>query len=197
MSTANGRTATRATEKGLPLSIDSISANSSRFASSRSATFQISCPRWEVDILLHGPSSKARRAAVTARSTSSASASGTWATTSPVAGLYTGKVLPDAARTKRPSISMRCCREKNSAVLEAIRESTGMVAIKYLRRDQQQVERGALPPSDAEGTIAPGQNGSPVDRREDGVCCSQAVPAPDFQPGGAGFISFRMFSSNS
>jgi hypothetical protein len=40
-----------------------------------------------------------------------------------------------------------------------------MVAIKDLRRDRQQVERGALPTSDAEGTIAPGQNGSPVDRR--------------------------------
>src|ERR1700722_13115252 len=163
MSTAKGRSATRATENGLPLSSDSISANSSRLASSKSATFQISWPRCEGDILLHGPSSKARRAAVTARSTSSLSASGTRAITSPVAGLYTGKVLPDAARTKRPSISMRCCREKNSEVLEPIRESTGMVAIKCLRRDRQEIERGMLPTSDAEGTIAPAQNGSPVE----------------------------------
>src|ERR1700733_6244070 len=143
MSTASGTSATLATENGLPLSSDSISANSSRLASSRSASFQISCPRCEVDSLrLQGPSSKALRAAVTARSTSSLSASGTRAITSPVAGLYTGKVLPDAARTKRPSISMRCCREKNSAVLEVMRESTGMVAIKYLRRGRQEVVLG-------------------------------------------------------
>src|ERR1700735_305454 len=37
---------------------------------------------------------------------------------------------------------MRCCREKNSAVLEVMRESTGMVAIKYLRRGRQEVVLG-------------------------------------------------------
>ena len=55
----------------------------------------------------HGPSSNALRAASTARFTSSTSASGTCVSTSPVAGLYTGNVLPEAAATKRPSISMR------------------------------------------------------------------------------------------
>jgi hypothetical protein len=33
---------------------------------------------------------------------------------------------------------MRCCREKNSAVLELIRESTGIVAIEFLRRHRQE-----------------------------------------------------------
>ena len=73
-------------------------------------------------------------------------------------GMYTGKVLPDAARTKRPSISMRRCREKNSAVLELTRESTGIVAIKKPPARQ-------LPTSGAEGTIAPERNDSPVAER--------------------------------
>src|SRR5579863_1982034 len=52
----------------------------------------------------HGPVSKAARAAFTARSISSRSPSATFARTSPVAGLYVGKVLPDAASTHFPLI---------------------------------------------------------------------------------------------
>src|SRR5262245_25756883 len=50
--------------------------------------------------------SKARRAAATAASTSFAPASGTLAMTSSVAGFMTSKVLPEAAGTKTPSISI-------------------------------------------------------------------------------------------
>ena len=53
------------------------------------------------------PSSNARRAALTALSTSAALASGTRAMTSPVAGFMTSNVRPDAAATHSPSISMR------------------------------------------------------------------------------------------
>src|SRR5215467_3806191 len=54
----------------------------------------------------HRPSSKVRRAAFTARSMSSLSPSATRASTCPVAGLTVSKVLPDAASTHLPSISI-------------------------------------------------------------------------------------------
>src|SRR5262249_51784035 len=56
--------------------------------------------------LAHTPSSKARRAAATARSTSALSADGTLAITAPVAGLTTSKVSPETAPTIFPSISI-------------------------------------------------------------------------------------------
>ena len=52
------------------------------------------------------PSSKARRAARAALSTSAASASGTRAITSPVAGFITAKVRPDSAGTHAPSTNI-------------------------------------------------------------------------------------------
>ena len=63
---------------------------------------QMMRPRSDGVILLHGPSSKARRAARTARPTSSESPSATRASVSPVAGLGVSNVLPDAASTHCP-----------------------------------------------------------------------------------------------
>jgi len=63
----------------------------------------------------HGPDSKALRAALTARSMSSFCPSGTWATISCVAGSSTGKVLPLAAATHLPSISIFISRVRNEA----------------------------------------------------------------------------------
>jgi hypothetical protein len=48
------------------------------------------------------PSSKAARAAATARSTSASVAPGAWPTTSSVDGDTTGKVPPPAGATQRP-----------------------------------------------------------------------------------------------
>src|SRR6185437_8326935 len=86
---------------GLPLSSVSSSANSSMFFSSRSASRQSSLPRSLADIFCHAPprSSKALRAALTARSTSAAPASATWVMTSPVAGLMESKVLEVATHS--------------------------------------------------------------------------------------------------
>src|SRR5690349_4881962 len=86
---------------GLPLSSVSSSANSSMFFSSRSARRQSSLPRSLADIFCHGPprSSRALRAALTARSTSAGPASATWVMTSPVAGLMESKVLEVATHS--------------------------------------------------------------------------------------------------
>jgi len=54
----------------------------------------------------HGPSRNARAAACTARSMSSGPPSGARDTSAPEEGSITAKVLPDAAGTRRPSISM-------------------------------------------------------------------------------------------
>lgn len=79
--------ATRAILSGLPLSSVSIIASSSALASIASPSFQISLARAAGVIFVHGPLSKALRAAATARSTSSLSLAATWAMTSPSAGL--------------------------------------------------------------------------------------------------------------
>ena len=55
----------------------------------------------------HGPSSKAARAAVTARSTSAAPASGTCAHACPVYGSMESNVRPERASTHRPPMNMR------------------------------------------------------------------------------------------
>src|SRR5438067_341327 len=107
MSAAKGTSATRATARGLPLSTDSNSANSSACSRIRSPIFQINLPRSLGVIRRHGPDSKARRAALTARFISSLSLSGTRAITDASAGLKTSKVLPDAAETHFPA--MRFC----------------------------------------------------------------------------------------
>ena len=88
-----------ATANGLPLSSDSSWASSSMCSRIRSPMRQMIRPRSDGVIRLHGPVSKARRAAATARSMSSASPSATRARISPVAGLGVSNVLPDAAST--------------------------------------------------------------------------------------------------
>ena len=65
-------------------------------------------PRSGGVIRLHGPVSKAARAARTARLMSSVSPSATRARVSPVAGLGVSKVLPDAASDDCPL--MNSCR---------------------------------------------------------------------------------------
>src|ERR1019366_3022451 len=57
----------------------------------------ISLPRSAAAILRHGPCSNAWRAAITARFTSSLSASATWQISLPVEGLMGAKVRPEAA----------------------------------------------------------------------------------------------------
>src|SRR5271166_2763757 len=79
---------------------------SSRSRSISSASFHSMRPFSDGLTLAQLPSSKARRAAATVRSTSALSPSGTLAITAPVAGLYTSKVLPEAAPTILPSISI-------------------------------------------------------------------------------------------
>src|ERR1700716_2657308 len=92
---------------GLQLSSVSSSANSSIFFSIRSASFQIILPRSLDESLRHAPlrSSKARRAATTARSTSAWDASTIWVKTSPVAGLMVSNIF--APSTHWPSIRSR------------------------------------------------------------------------------------------
>src|SRR5579872_4135416 len=68
----------------------------------RSPIFQTSRPRSDGVIRLQGPSSKALRAAFTARLTSSAPPSATRARVSPVAGSGVSNVLPDAASDHCP-----------------------------------------------------------------------------------------------
>src|SRR6516225_6638110 len=71
----------------------------------RSASLLSSRPRSEAFILGHGPSSKALRAALTARSTSALSPSATWQMVSPVAGLTVGNVLPETLSCHLPPMN--------------------------------------------------------------------------------------------
>src|SRR5262245_40637954 len=100
----SGRSAPRASRSGLPLSRLSSAVNSSCFCSIRSASLLRSRPRSEAFILGQGPSSKALRAALTARSTSALSPSATWQMVSPVAGLMVGNVLPETLSSHLPPI---------------------------------------------------------------------------------------------
>ena len=77
----------------LPQLSDSRAASSAAFFSMRSASLNMSLPRSAASILLQGPDSRARRAALTALSTSGAVAAATLAMTSPVAGLIGVEVL--------------------------------------------------------------------------------------------------------
>src|ERR1700730_14171140 len=105
MSAARATSATRATAIGLPLSSDSIFASSSAYLVIRSPTRHITLLRSEGVMVAHGPDSKARRAARTARSISALSPSAARAIVFAVAGFLTSKVLPDKAATHLPSIS--------------------------------------------------------------------------------------------
>src|SRR5215216_6287449 len=91
---------------GLPLSSDSSSASSDRFALISSASVYMSPARFDGLSLPHGPS--AARAALTARSTSAAPA---WATSqigSPVAGSIVSKLRPSPEGTCSPPIQWPC-----------------------------------------------------------------------------------------
>ena len=68
----------------------------------RSPIFHTTFPRSDGVIRPHGPSSKAARAALTARSISSAPPDATVASGSPVAGLGVVNVSPDAELTHFP-----------------------------------------------------------------------------------------------
>src|SRR5262249_13851753 len=68
-----GTSMVRESRYGLPLSRDSRAASSSSFRSMRSANLLSNLPRSEAFIFGQGPSSKALRAALTARSTSALS----------------------------------------------------------------------------------------------------------------------------
>ena len=98
----------------LPLSKASSWPNSSARSVSRSPTRQSRRSRSFGFIRAHGPSSNARRAARTARSTSAASP---WATSvmgAVVAGSKVVKVLPDAAPVHSPPISIERSVEMKS-----------------------------------------------------------------------------------
>src|SRR6185312_17110604 len=70
---------------------------------------------------LHGPLSKALRAALTARLMSSASPSATLARVSPVAGFGVSNVLPDAASVHCPSMnSFRGAAVNSSTLLSTV-----------------------------------------------------------------------------
>src|SRR5580704_1873055 len=131
-SIVSGRSATRATASGLPLSSDSSCANSSRCFSIRSASFQIIFPRTAGEVLDQGPVWKAARAAFTARSISSRSPSATFASTSPVAGLYVAKVFPEAASTHLPLMRSFCFRATKLETFESIDGAVTAVAIDAL-----------------------------------------------------------------
>src|SRR6202790_832467 len=108
-------------------------------------------PRSDGVILLHGPSSKARRAARTARLMSSTSPSAMLARVSPVAGLGVSNVLPEAASTHCPL--MKSCR--GAAMKSSTRRSRVTVMdahLPYLRggaatplRPARVTARGAQP----------------------------------------------------
>ena len=74
-----------------------------------------------------GPASNALRAARAARSMSSASPSATRASTFPVAGSSVSNVLPDAASTHLPSMSIRRWRAvTNSSTDGSMRAASPM-----------------------------------------------------------------------
>ena len=83
----------------LPQLSDSSAASSSAFCSTRSASLKSRLPRSAASIVLQGPDSSARRAALTALSTSAGPAAATLAITSPVAGLYVSNSPPSTGST--------------------------------------------------------------------------------------------------
>ena len=157
-SAANGTSAARATARGLPLSRVSSSANSSKCSVMRSPILQMIRPRSDGVMRLHGPSSKARRAARTARSMSTASPSATSASISPVAGLMVSKVLPDTASTICPSM--------NSCWRVPMKSWTCLSRV------------GAVM-----GTSPWCPNSRTSDARRPGVCSTCATPASHCAPG--------------
>ena len=94
-----------ASEIGLPASSDSIAASRSRSRRTMSAARSKILPRSRADVFGHHvPSSKVRRAAATARSTSAGWESGAVAITPPVEGSKTSNRPPSSASTHEPSM---------------------------------------------------------------------------------------------
>ena len=91
-----------ASESTLPCSAVMISANSPRRSLSSSRNLKITACRLAMDIPPHTFAALAADAMVA--SISSWLASATWPVTSPVAGLYTAAVLPEADGASLPSI---------------------------------------------------------------------------------------------
>ncbi|MNC06966.1 hypothetical protein D3C75_544930 [compost metagenome] len=108
---------TRATAALLPLFKHSSSASRSASRSNRSARRHSRFCRSRGRMRLQGESSKAWRAARTARSTSSAAAEGTSPRISPVAGLRKLRVLPLTASSHCSPTSIFSLRSMNSEVL--------------------------------------------------------------------------------
>lgn len=138
--------AARENERGLPLSNVSSRASSSECCSIRSANLLNTRPRARPDILGQGPSSKARRAAATARSISRTPASATLQIVSPVRGSMLGKVLPSIASSHRPSMSSRVAVGVGAAAtdeVDARRLNTdGMSARRFATRAIIRTDRG-------------------------------------------------------
>src|SRR6201986_5279861 len=87
----------------------------------RSPIFQMRRPLSDGVMRLHGPLSKALRAALTARLMSSASSSATLARGSPGAGLGVSTVLPDAAAVHCPPMnSFRGAVVNSSTLLSTV-----------------------------------------------------------------------------
>ncbi|MNF42821.1 hypothetical protein D3C84_238870 [compost metagenome] len=107
---------TCATAALLPLFRHSSCARISASRCIRSASFHSRFCRSRGRVRVQAESSKAWRAASTARSTSSGVALGTTHSTSPVAGLCRGMVWPSAASTHSAPISMRGARWIKAAV---------------------------------------------------------------------------------
>ncbi len=89
-----------------PASWISSSVSSPEFCFASSATLSRYCARSRPFMRGHGPSSNAVRAAAIARRASSAAPRATLAYTSPVEGSSVSNVLPSAASTSSPAISI-------------------------------------------------------------------------------------------
>ncbi|MCY1494412.1 hypothetical protein D9M68_282800 [compost metagenome] len=111
---------TRATAALLPLFRHSSSASRSASRSMRSASFHSRFCRSRGRVRLQAESSKAWRAAFTARSTSAGVAAGTWQSSSPVAGLRRSISAPSLEDVHSAPISIfgaRCRKARDSGLM--------------------------------------------------------------------------------
>src|SRR6478735_9741817 len=125
----------------------------------RSPIFQMSRPRSEGVMRLHGPLSNALRAARTARLMSSASPSATLARVSPVAGFGVSNVLPDAASVHCPSMnSFRGAAVNSSTTLSTVTVMKYLISFTLVVTMRQQ----GLGP--AQGGVSKGDTPNAADR---------------------------------
>src|ERR1700722_13411659 len=102
----------------------------------------MSRPRSEAVSRLHGPSSKAARAARTARLMSSASPSATLARVSPGAGVGVANVSPDAASVHCPLMnSLRGAAVNSSTVLSTVTVMTCLISVDFGSHNLTTVQR--------------------------------------------------------